>query len=108
MNKYTPGPWIWQPMQGDDMPKLFNANGTHICDFGNDRTYYPTAGTPPDTEDARLIAAAPELLNALRAMLVATDSKETEAFEGHYATYLITVAIPRAIAAIAKATGETK
>jgi hypothetical protein len=93
MNKYTLGPWIWQPMQGDDMPKLFNANGTHICDFGNDRTYYPTAGTPPDTEDARLIAAAPDLLAALQSILK----------WGH-----ATATIYKAEAAIAKATGETE
>jgi hypothetical protein len=66
---YTRGPWIWQPMQGDDMPKLFNQYGAHVCDFGNDRTYYPTAGTPPDIEDARLIAAAPDLLEALRSLM---------------------------------------
>lgn len=35
-------------------------------DFGDDTEYYPTQGDPPSPSDAALIAAAPELLEALK------------------------------------------
>lgn len=78
MNKYTPGPWIRDP---DDKlrvttQELLNA-GDHIATV---ETY----------ADSRLIAAAPELLEALEELLYArTDKAEA-----------------MANAAIAKAKGE--
>ncbi len=104
MSKHTPGPW-----------HVSKRNPLSVVEAGPRASQIAKMGiklgvcSQQDAEaNARLIAAAPNLLAALRAMLVATDSKETEAFKGHYDTYLHTVAIPRAIAAIAKATGETE
>ena len=58
--KHTPGPWEWVPgkhsFQGSIEPD--------ICDFGDDTTYYPTEGAPPNLANARLIAAAPDLFPA--------------------------------------------
>jgi len=61
--------------------------------------------------NARLIASAPDLLNALRAMLVAVDDS-TDTLPGHFIgqseAYLNTVAIPRAKAALKKAEGHNE
>jgi hypothetical protein len=62
---HTPGPWHWDDGKDKDMPKLMAPSGK-VCDFGNDRQYYPTAGEPPNEADSRLIAAAPDLLKALQ------------------------------------------
>ena len=77
MSKYTPGPWRWvrDPRKIEceytegAMLKLVGQNDGEICNFGDDHQYYPTEGTEPDEADARLIAAAPELLEALKALL---------------------------------------
>jgi len=67
---HTPGPWYWVD-DGDlditEMPKLRGAQGVEVCNFGDGTAYYPTEGEPPNLIDAALIAAAPELLDALRA-----------------------------------------
>jgi hypothetical protein len=64
MSKHTPGPWTWQEGDGNEMPKLI-AGDKEVCNFGDDTTYYPSEGEPPNDADASLIAAAPELLEAL-------------------------------------------
>ena len=69
--KYTPGPWHWDDGDPLDnlMPRLVSESGEVVCDFGDCTQYYPTEGTPPDEFNARLIAAAPELLAALQQLL---------------------------------------
>ena len=59
---HTPGPWYWvhHDEVTHDMPKLIGANGKEVCSFGNDTTYYPSAGDPPSPHDQALIAGAPE------------------------------------------------
>lgn len=80
--QHTPGPWIFVPASvsgafssGDDndMGGFKSADGEFVCHFGDDTMYYPSAGTPPNEADARLIAAAPKLLAAL-AGFVAVDA----------------------------------
>jgi hypothetical protein len=97
---HTPGPWVWtdRVLQGDakyagygDTGGFVTADGTPVCWFGDSETYYPTEGTPPTAADARLIAAAPDLLEALIEIVAIADRK-TDAFD-------------RARAAIAKAHG---
>ena len=73
------------------MGGFVTADGTPVCWFGDCETYYPTEGTPPTAADARLIAAAPDLLEALIEVVAIADRK-TDAFD-------------RARAAIAKAHG---
>ena len=69
MSKHTPGPWRWDDGDcEDDMPRLMAPSGK-VCHFGNAMQYYPTEGKPPSNSDARLIAAAPELLEALKQAL---------------------------------------
>jgi hypothetical protein len=88
MEKHTPGPW---KVTQHDMGAFIRCPADYII-----------AG-PVDTRrgheaNARLIAAAPELLEALREFV--------EAFEGCYADG--EPAMIKAKAAIAKATGEKK
>lgn len=65
---FTPGPWHWKASLGrTEMPVLLGADALPVCDFGMSETYYPVEGTPPEEADARLIAAAPELYEALEA-----------------------------------------
>ena len=61
MTDFTPGPWTWNPGKGSDQGSI----EPDICWFGDDTTYYPTGGEPPNDANARLIAAAPDLLAAL-------------------------------------------
>jgi len=37
-------------------------DGAEVMSFGDDEQYYPTEGCPPEEANARLIAAAPDLL----------------------------------------------
>ena len=98
--KGTPGPWEFVPESeedryGDvDMGGFRSASGW-VCKFGDGRLYYPLEGTPPEPADARLIAAAPELLEALE--LVLGNGLDSEGLAAAHA---------KARAAIAKATGE--
>ena len=61
MSKHTPGPWT-VVSEGMVSPKVVGANGFGICHT----TYAPTGAEA----NARLIAAAPELLEALRMFVV--------------------------------------
>jgi hypothetical protein len=60
--KHTPGPWRCEPyrVQGEKMFGVFCAR------TGMDGVFIGTAGSQPESEhNARLIAAAPDLLHAL-------------------------------------------
>ena len=63
---YTPGPWTFQEEVKDDMGGFLGPDGDYICEFGDSTHYYPTQGHPPTIDDARLMAAAPDLLGALK------------------------------------------
>ena len=86
MSKHTPGPWEFRKQPYE--PWTIYANGNSI--MGNE-TYYPWV--PYKEADWHLIAAAPDLLEALQAMV-----------SDHASLSAATLAFARA--AIAKATGE--
>jgi hypothetical protein len=67
VGRHTPGPWEWKDGEYADTPELAAPTG-RVCWFGNDEQYYPTCGEPPNEADMTLIAAAPELLECLRAV----------------------------------------
>lgn len=66
--QHTPGPWHFteEDVQKEEHPRLVNAAGEQVCDFGCWTQYYPNDGTPPSEPDMRLISAAPDLLKALK------------------------------------------
>ena len=83
---HTPGPWKWfKPEKAHDLdlgtlaiPEWngekyldlpeWHPNPHVVLDLGNGECYYPTEGMEPRESDARLIAAAPDLLGALIAV----------------------------------------
>ncbi len=99
MSKYTKGPWKID--DGIHQPEIHAQDGKiriaiiAVSGFGVSEEH---------AANAQLISAAPELLEALKAMLVATDCNVhlPEGHPGHVA-YLNTVAKPRAKRAIVKA-----
>jgi hypothetical protein len=90
MSKHTPGPWELTTEEGGMGDcRVIRANGEPLmCDT----QYYPWC--PESDADWRLIAAAPDLLEALKAVTTAGDVVAYGA------------ALHDARAAIAKATGE--
>lgn len=68
---YTPGPWYIPEYQIDDF--MINVNARHLvvaCAFHKD----PAQPTPTEYANARLIAAAPELVIALQDCLNYIDT----------------------------------
>jgi hypothetical protein len=103
--KHTPGPWSLEPVEDRSIKHLCPVDGERmslLTIVHQDET--PFAAVYKDA-DARLIAAAPCLLDALQeltqiaSVLEATCLGDSRAKENR---------MDRARAAIAKATGETK
>lgn len=110
--KHTPGPWVFHgPGSGD---KALPITGAHREYVGSDglicEVYYDdvtTEGAAEQEANARLIAAAPDVLEALQECAVTLQSI-TDSFNGEDMIDLGTdgvVALNRARAAIARATG---
>jgi hypothetical protein len=69
VSNYTPGPWHWDsdPVKGDPLNRL----RYRVCALGRTITqcYYKSDETGQAQADAQLIASAPSLVDALRAIL---------------------------------------
>ena len=99
--KHTPGPWIYGPEVGPDCTRIDAENGLviaavrsrEITSWEQSRPIY--SWSEEGAANARLIAAAPELLDALQ-----------EIVEAQKGGYLGWSHIDAASAAIAKATGQ--
>jgi len=96
MSNHTPGPWRYDYEPGF-CGELLAPNGTNIAEFI----------TEPNDSDARLIAAAPDLLAALQKFVAWSEAESSH--EG--TTFWERVEMLReldaaAAVAIAKATGE--
>ena len=92
MSEYTPGPWTVEEYGEDDCPALVIHKDTEsrVCFMATPGSH----GDPAKIEaDARLIAAAPDLLEALRDLVSEWDDGLDDPFWN------------AARAAIAKATG---
>lgn len=72
--KWTPGPWVWRTGKGSWQGSI----EPDICDFGDDTHYYPSEGTPPNEANAHLIAAAPDLYEALERLVIELDGSGME------------------------------
>lgn len=108
--KHTPGPWHWDsdPVKGDPTGRIryrVVALGKTIA-----QTYYSSyeGGLTNAEADTRLIAAAPDLLEALESISAWVESQADGQSKGGHATFdLMMLRDQRdaARAAIAKATG---
>jgi len=86
--KHTPGPWRY-----NGKTDVYNANGATICEL-----YKGYQSIPECRANAHLIAAAPDLLEAMEGLL---------AWEPRQKDHAERLAWEDALAAIAKAKGET-
>jgi len=93
MTEHTPGPWVVHPTSIHPAVRSIGtaeAGPRRICTVGS------TNGNPTDWHNARLIAAAPELLEALNTLPQSLASTDEDLDKW----------VAKARAAIAKATGE--
>jgi hypothetical protein len=98
--KHTPGPWrIFTTMDGTKLIGIGDSNGEGIIDagFGVWRE-----GDPEAIANARLIAAAPDLVDALEELLDACN----ELNDAYNSRMIDPHAMSSARAALAKAKGE--
>jgi len=96
MSAHTPGPWYWADNVPDAPPQyrmIVDADGATVCD-----------PSPMGEADARLIAAAPALLEALQAILHDT-THDLVGLPRDEALELIFAVADTAHAAIQRATG---
>ena len=104
-SKHTPGPWVVHPTAHHPAVRSVGTSDTgprRICTVGS------MNGNPVDKKNARLIAAAPDMLAALQGyvdafehhLITNTNGARDFDFTGHIAA--------QARAAIAKATGDTE
>ena len=117
--KHTPGPWTSYPCNLERYSRVITANGAMVQIaytglnhhdqvamtkevYGDRRTYGPGEET---TANARLIAAAPDLLESLRAFVSPWDGDSVEEIESQ-SGLATSVRIEQARAAIAKATAS--
>lgn len=99
-NEHTPGPWKWHVADGwwksqyeGSMPYLESSNGVLVCAYGTRHNGVTDEGDPPNKFDRRLIAAAPDMLEALQMIVMVGPTPPM-------------LAIERAKIAIDKATGK--
>lgn len=96
--KHTPGPWSVSKY-GDDYNITYNTDGNWLATVYDDDD--PFAGRPE--ADAHLIAAAPELLEALKAIQLQALQSSVNSAANEWGRE----ALDLANAAIAKAEGRT-
>ena len=112
----TPGPWVYAVYRPEGGETARITTVAHCCDFvigipsdypGGDYRHGDPSGDPED--DARLIAAAPRLLAALKRLIAAHDAHDTmHAEDGDDVARMIewAAAEDEARAAIAAAEGK--
>lgn len=100
-HEHTPGPWTWE-WEDKDIFALYGPKGgedfvlwVRICETCAERK---TRCTAPSEANARLIASAPDMLEALQEIVANA--------ERHPSAPLREAASPAALRAIAKATGQ--
>ena len=99
MDHHTPGPWAWFNEQEDTGNTYAKSLAPANYESGMDQILYHGADWPISSANARLIAAAPELLEACKCML-----REMEALDGAYASTDVALWRDSVRDAIAKAT----
>ena len=118
MSAHTPGPWSWQQgfrVEGNAVGRQFEGidgpGDEYVLEYADCGSHEVWVDNPAD---ARLIAAAPELLEALRELLAFVDGSidDLDAMEQQRNpefsfSFSDALSLTQARAAIAKATGES-
>lgn len=107
MGNYTPAPWVWLDCEsgewGSELDEgLIMSGQVTVCNFGNNETYYNTAGIKPKPEDIALMCAAPDLLESLQWAL--RELQGENIYDDEIADKQCDACYAKAFAAIAKAT----
>ena len=97
---HTQGPWTIQYSTNDYEGNLIYANRVVAATI----TEEASEATPEDEANARLLATAPELLAALRALVISIENVDFSPLDGVYDQ----IPWAQAEAAIAKATEDGK
>jgi len=113
MSKYTPAPWAVQKAEDcmgrklDDMVRWVITADDHDLWISTGPTWDPEHAEESEA-NARLIAAAPELLMRITGLIAAAEYLQVRVVETRGANCMdnLDVAIDEARAAIAKATGD--
>lgn len=101
MNKHTMGPWT---IGGKESSEVFDTNGNQVAFCVHLRANKPERSVAEATANANLMAAAPDLLEALKLCMDGLHTYAPEYMHGLPKSKYIN----KAYAAIAKATGEIK
>lgn len=79
--KHTPGPWAIRPNGHPGQPSIYPANGNHYTPtiaVVSQLSNHPAIRHPETDANAKLIAAAPDLLAALVAIVVPGGTMNSE------------------------------
>ena len=109
MHQHTPGPWHAKLHPGIEEwiispGQFYNWGNTYLFSIGFVRDYSVEGGGETSSANARLIAAAPELLDA---MTMALPYVEMAEHDDSYKPGVVAKMVQHMTDAIAKATGET-
>ena len=111
--KHTPGPWKYRPNKYDDWGVVRSADGLPVAQacvgrWSKDFDTHRTNNTDPGEANARLIAAAPELLAALEKISNQISKPALRSIQdcGQLGVYFTAKEINDFRAAIAKAKGN--
>ena len=106
MSKHTPGPWQFHELRGDDGLGYIRPNPQDYLEIAHHGDTGRSA--EENRANARLISAAPELLEALE-LCINQLERDTELLYDQFTPWAeIPTALEKARAAIAKAEGETQ
>lgn len=102
MAQHTPGPWHWSEKNDWDSFHTLNPDVLEIRESHG-------GGQRPNEDNARLIAAAPDLFGELESMVSAAESMGPGVIEDYPAFgQLLRDRVSAARAALAKARGDTQ
>ena len=77
MTGHTKGPWEFDPPHDNGTYEgAFYSGDEAVCKFGDSETFYNTCGDAPSTANAHLIAAAPDMYEALKELVRIDNSYE--------------------------------
>jgi hypothetical protein len=83
MSQHTPGPWTVKPGHAFGSRNVYGPRKAHVAEVWNGSTRDPAEAEAVAEANARLIAAAPKMLEALKAALERMES-DWQVIEGEF------------------------